>query len=916
MGGRFHFPTFVYPVHMKCFVAPLAMLLGIATAPAQQEDRYQAITSAVEQNRFAEAEKGLRDILKSSPGDLRALSLLGIVLDSEGRYQEAEDAYERAIKLAPDSAPLLNNIGNHYLARGDAKKARNSFEKVLTREPDHANANLQLARLAVDQKDFPVALRCLTRLPQPEQQEFAVRLLQLRALWGSGQKPAAEALLGDLEREAPADLRYRFALAMAFVSMERFVEAEGAFAVVLQSDPANFDVLYNLGMSALRAGHTDRATEVFERALQVRPGDVDTMVGLSRALILGRKEPQALPLLVRAHNLAQDRPDILLLMAQTSYDEGFFADTAIAYEKYLKLRPDDEIARRERALALTRSFRVREGLKDLEAYVKKHPKDPWGYYKLAAAQSLEDKEQSLVSINKVLELSPGLKEARYARGLLLLQLNRTEEAVAEFGAYLAVDPDNAQALEQMGRALLKLNQPEPAAEYLRKAIAKNPADGNLYFQLSRALRALGRTNEMAEALAKFQQLGGAKEKTVPAPGLFEYLSLDPDVQAKRDEAALKQAIEQRPSDLELKITLAELLFRQKRTADALALVTENFRPGAVDLRLLARLTNVLLGFEQYSTALPLLEPVLKAPDSTEDLSLDYAQAKFRTSGAAAALAALDEIPNSRRSGNYYLLKAQLLDELGRFSDAVAALNLALSSAPTRSDLYFQACSFLIKHRRFQECLQLLEQAERRVPDSPDLALARAVVLQMMNQATSAAHQLSKIEARWPEWPTPYLVHGIILEGQHQAKEAKQLLESAIALGSSIPAAYFHLALAMKDLAPNDNENAYQVISRGVELAPDDPYMQMQAGKIALDMKNYPSALAHLREAIRLYPEMADAHWLLANFYRLTNQQDKVQTELAEVARLNKLFPPGTQTPPSMQDLLFSLRKPGAGGAER
>ncbi len=260
-------------------------------------------------------------------------------------------------------------------------------------------------------------------------------------------------------------------------------------------------------MSALRAGHTDRATAVFERALQVRPGDVDTMVGLSRALILGRKESQALPILVRAHNLAQDRPDILLLMAQTSYNQGFFADTAIAYEKYLKLRPDDEIARRERALALTLSFRVREGLTDLEAYVKKHPKDPWGYYKLAVAQSLEDREQSLASINNALALSPALKEARYARGLLLLQMDRTEEAVADLEAYLAVDPENAEALEQMGRALLKVNRPEPAADYLRKAIQKKPEDGNLYFHLSRALRALGRTSEMAEALARFQQLG-------------------------------------------------------------------------------------------------------------------------------------------------------------------------------------------------------------------------------------------------------------------------------------------------------------------------------------------------------------------------------------------------------------------------
>ncbi len=900
---------------MKCVVALLAITLGIA-APAQQPDPYQTITSAIEHSRYAEAEKGLRQILESSPGDLRALSLLGIVLDSEGRFDEAEDAYGKAIRLAPESPALLNNIGNHYLARGKAKEARESFEKVLAVEPSHLNANLQLAQLAVGQKDFQLALRCLGRLPETERQAFPVQLLRLRALWGSDQKAEADSLLSEVENEATSDLRYRFALAMAFVEMERFAEAENSFSVVLQSNPANFDVLYNLGISALRAGHTDRANAVLQRALQVRPGDVDTMVGLARALILEGQESQALPILVRAHNLAEDRADILLLMAQTSYNLGFFADTAIAYEKYLQLRPNDDIARRERALALTRSFRVDEGLKDLEAYVKKYPKDPWGYYKLAAAQSLKDKGQSLASIDKVLELDPGLKEARYARGLLLLQLNRSEEAIAELKAYLAVDPENPQALEQMGRALLKVDQPQEAAEYLQKAIDKNPEDGNLYFQLSRALRALGKTSEVMEALARFKQLGNAREKTVPEPGLFEYLSLPPDVQAKRDEAALKAAIGQRPSDMELKISLAELLFKQNRTAEALALVTENFKPGDVDTRLLTRLTSLLLAFEQYSTALPLLEPVMQDPAGDEDLLLDYVQAKFHTSGAEEALKALEEIPDSRRSGNYYLLKAQLFDQLDRFGDAVAALNLALRSAPTRPSLYFQACTFLIKHQRFPECLQLLEQAERFVPDSPDLAMTRAVALQMMNKTSSAIEQLSKMEAQWPEWPTPYIVHGIILQGQHQAADAKPLLESGIALGSSLPAAYFNLAMAMKDLDPKDNENAYKVLSKGLELAPDDPFMQMQAGRIALEMKNYAAARTHLEEAIRLFPDMAEAHWQMAMLYRVTGQTDKLDAELAEVERLRKLFPPGTQTPPSMQSLLFSMGKPGSVGPKR
>jgi tetratricopeptide (TPR) repeat protein len=239
----------------------------------------------------------------------------------------------------------------------------------------------------------------------------------------------------------------------------------------------------------------------------------------------------------------------------------------------------------------------------------------------------------------------------------------------------------------------------------------------------------------------------------------------------------------------------------------------------------------------------------------------------------------------------------------------------LRATPTHPELYFQACSFLFKHKKFEESLRLLEQAEKHVPGSPELALARAVVLEMSNKTYEATQQLIKVEAQWPEWPQPYVIHGIVLQSQHQAAEAKQLLETAIALGSEDPSAYYHLALAISDLTPNDAESAYRTISAGLKLDPKDPYMQAQAGKLALAMKNFSSALSHLQEAVRLYPDMADAHFFLANLYRITGEAEKQRMELAEVDRLNKLFPPGTQTPPPMQDLLFSVRKPGIAGAK-
>ncbi|NWG14740.1 MAG: tetratricopeptide repeat protein [Acidobacteria bacterium] len=879
--------------------------LSIAFAqPSRPDDPYASITSAIEQGRFAEAETALRSMLHASPDELRALSLLGVVLDSQQRYGEAEETYLRAIRLAPGSAALLNNLGNHYLVRGDPEKARQAFEKVLAREPRHANANLQMAQLALEKKGYALSLLCLDRLPETERQAFPVRLLHLRALWGTGQKTQADSLLRALENEASSDIRYRFALAMALVAMERFAEAEEFFTVVLKADPANFDVLYNLAMAALRAGHPERAAEVFQRALQVRPDDVDSTVGLARALMLLRSGAKALPVLVRAHQMAPSRPDILLLMAQSTYDEGYYADTAIAYEQYLKLRPDDDVARRERGFALTRSFRVKDGLADLEWYVKKHPQDPWGHFKLAAAQSLEDKEQALESINKALALDPGFQEALYARGVLLLQLNRAAEAVTDLKAYLKVDPENGQALDQMGRAMLKAGEPAVAVGYLQKAIEKSPENGNLYYQLSRALRALGRTREMTEALARFKQLGGVNEKAVPQPGLFDFLSLPPEEQQARSITLLRRAVEQRPSDPELRIALAEILFRKNETSEALVLIEQACQISQ-DIKILTRAAKVLLNFDQHAGALPLLEAALRQGDVSEDISLDYVLAQFHTAGAEAALARLDQIGTDKRSGNYFLLRAQLLDALDRFPEAVSALNEALRSAPDRPDLYLQATQFLVKHNRHKEALDLLAQAERYVPDSRDLLMTRAIIMEMLNHPDDAIRELSRIESLWPEWHLPYLTHGIILQIGGKPEEARQLLETAIALGARDPAGFYYLSQAIKNLSPGENDRAYQVVLDGLKLSPTDPYLLTQAGRLALAMKDYPKARAHLEEAIRIEPEMADAHWTMAGLFRATGEKEKQLKALAEVERLNKLYPQGKDAGRQMRDLLFS-----------
>jgi len=90
------------------------------------------------------------------------------------------------------------------------------------------------------------------------------------------------------------------------------------------------------------------------------------------------------------------------------------------------------------------------------------------------------------------------------------------------------------------------------------------------------------------------------------------------------------------------------------------------------------------------------------------------------------------------------------------------------------------------------------------------------------------------------------------------------------------------------------------------LNPKDPYIQSLAGRIAYLGKDYPAALEYLHAALRIWPDMVEAHSRLSATYRAMGDENKAREELKEVARIKREHP-GIQTFPfPTHDLLFTV----------
>lgn len=709
-------------------------------------------------------------------------------LDADQKCDEAERLYQQALAIEPRSSALLNNLGNHYLTCGAPEKARIYFEQLLKRNPSHVNANLQLARLALSRKEGAKALEYLSRI---KERDFEVLLLRAEALNETGKREEAIGLTKQVAKDASGDPRLLFALGMTCGRLGLYDDAERAFNTVLAAVPDDHDVLYNLGLAAARAGDYTRARSAFEVALRARPNDVDSLVQLGLVELNLGDYNHAIYLLVQARKLVPERADAALGLARATQAAGYFGDSLLAYNDYLKLQPGDDMVRRDRAFVLGYTAAGRaEGLKELTQYVEKHPADAIGFLDLAQVSYRVDLGQALEQVSRALRLDPTLERAHFIRAWLLYRLGRDREALGDLETAIRQNPRDAAAFDLLGLAYMNLDKPLESEKALKQAAGLSPNDPKILLHLARALVDEGHAAEAEPFLDRFRQMQpNGPQRPREEAGVVETASLTPSERSRRTCEQLRQRIHDHPNDASLRLDLGTLLLADGKLDEAVPVLHEllAMKPAvAVSYQAGA----VLLNFEQYALARDFLA---RSVDTEPAARLDLALALFFSEGPNQAMTALDRLPEHDRGGDYFLMKAKIDDAAGRSAEADNTIEQGMRYSITRPRLAQDSALLLLRHNRKARALEMVSRAMKSSPNDPDLMLTKAVVLSSMDRGVEAVKALRIIEGRWPEWDRPYLVEALLLERESRMQEARQRIQIALGLGTKEPVAQCALA---------------------------------------------------------------------------------------------------------------------------
>ena len=669
----------------------IALLCALAWAQNDNgaSEAVEKAVAAMQAGDLPSAEQTLRSELRAHPNEGPALEVLAAVLDQEKKYGEADPVYRRALAVEPRSPSLLNNYGNHLISTGRTKEAQAALAKVLAIDPRNPNALLQVARIALEQHQPAEASRCLTRLPAEINDRPDVLLLRMLTAYELHRTAEGDALLSRLADAAKGDAGHNVEIGEALSAAGLYDKAETFFARALELAPDRFEALYDLGLAAAHAGHHDRAREVLGQAMEKQPDNADVLYDLAAIDMQTNRAEDALELLGRARRIAPNHPDAIALLARAAAQVGYFGDAVKAWDDYLKLRPRDAVARRERAFdEMAIPENEQQAMADLQAYARAHPDDPIGQYELGAAQSAKAPEQAIREVTRALSLKPDFSSAHLLRGLLIYRQGDTASALPDFEKASKEDPGNAIILGRLGQAYIALDRASDALPVLQKAARIAPDNAAVQLQLGRALSVAGKSEEARTAFARYRELNAREAQSPHRAGLVDFLSLSPQEQFARYRAGVERTVAKDPNNAEAQVRYLGLLLGDGKTAEAEAVSAKiaALQPGPALLEDAAR---QLLDAGQYSTA----RDLLRKQDAAPELTLDVAIATAHLDGPAAALTILDRIPAGARTGDYYLARIQFQDES---PETIAA---ALQANSQRPDLYRSAAAVLLRGKR-------------------------------------------------------------------------------------------------------------------------------------------------------------------------------------------------------------------------
>lgn len=277
-------PTFRLVADRFLYLPSVAfsLLAGILLMQLGQRDRFRLVISAalilllgvVAVKRGTVWENDLTlwsDVMKKSPGSVRAYAAVGAYYLKEGKDDEAMAMFQKTISLRPDYDKGYYNLGVLYLRKGYDAAAISNLSRAVELNPDYGKAYFQLGLAYAQGGQYDKAIQAY---------EKAIKFMPDSAVLQNNLGNAYSAN-GDYSRAFAAyetaislDTNYadpHYNLGNLLVHLDNVERAIKAYKKAVELNPLNVSAYYNLGNVYQATGKKDEAIYAYSQALNIDP---------------------------------------------------------------------------------------------------------------------------------------------------------------------------------------------------------------------------------------------------------------------------------------------------------------------------------------------------------------------------------------------------------------------------------------------------------------------------------------------------------------------------------------------------------------------------------------------------------------------------------------------------------------------
>jgi tetratricopeptide (TPR) repeat protein len=252
------------------------------------------------------------------------------------RIYLAKQDWNKALKASDEILALdRNNLRGHltrssaFMGMGDQDKAREELALISKAYPDNSEAKLQVAGLALHDKDYKRAEGIFADLYKANPHDNRGLAGFAEALAGEGRMPDAIKEVEKASEKEPQRQDLKLFVAHLDVRNGRYDDAIRIYETLLEKQPKSSTLLRALAETQRRKGDLNGAIDNFRRCSQEAPSDTSCLMLLGLLMEGTGKRDQAKPIYEQILKIRPDDPLALNNLAFAKAEEGVDLDQAL-----------------------------------------------------------------------------------------------------------------------------------------------------------------------------------------------------------------------------------------------------------------------------------------------------------------------------------------------------------------------------------------------------------------------------------------------------------------------------------------------------------------------------------------------------------------------------------------------------------